>query len=91
MGDGPRTFRMGDHGSWGNTIAWWTLPDSNGHGRVHGWLQRRPQPGDRIISPMRSGRNGIFVVAAEGNNYPYDPPDQFFCNVDFTGYEDTNG
>lgn len=87
--DEPRTYRKVQHDSWGNSIAWWRMPDGDGRGVLHGHLRpRRPQPGDRIICPMRSGRDAIFEVQPEGNNYPMDPPDQFFVAVAFAGYED---
>lgn len=82
----PNVYRMADHKTWGNRIGWFRIPDANGSGTIHGWLQRRPQPGDRIICPMQSGKDAIFEVQAEGNSYLWDPPDQFFVNVAFGGY-----
>lgn len=82
------TYRMWEHKGWGDTMFWLEVPDFQGKGRIHGHLHRRPQPGDRIIEAMRSGRNAIFEVQAEGAKYFADPPDQYFVNVVFVGYED---
>ncbi|MFI7191446.1 hypothetical protein ACIBQ0_17065 [Nocardia nova] len=84
----PRaTYRMADHSRWGDNIEWFRMPNESGQGRIHGHMRQRPQPGDHIVCPMKSGKDGIFEVMADGNNYPYDPPDQFFVNVMFAGYE----
>jgi hypothetical protein len=83
-----RTFRMEAHRSWGDTIFWWKAPDAQGRGRMHGHMRERPRPGDRIVTAMQSGRNAIFEVEPEGNQYPHDPPDQYFVSVAFVAYED---
>ncbi len=84
----PATYRMVDHSRWADNIEWFRMPDESGRGRIHGHMRNRPRPGDRIVCPMKSGRDAIFEVQADGNSYPYDPPDQFFVNVAFAGYED---
>ncbi|MEV4127055.1 hypothetical protein [Nocardia sp. NPDC049707] len=79
---------MADHKGWGDAMFWFRNPDEDGRGTVHGHLRQRPQPGDRIVCPMQSGRNAIFEVQVDGNSYPFDPPDQYFVNVAFVDYEE---
>lgn len=53
-------------------------------GTVSGHLTPLPQKGDVFYSPMKSGKTGIFV--ALGVDYPGNPPDMFFANVEMRGY-----
>ena len=89
-----RTIRQENHRSWGNSIEWSTPPHEvrtgllrrrKVVGKLVGWLNRRPEVGDKFVSPMQSGKDAIFTVTSvEGVR---DSRDMFFADVEFEGYE----
>lgn len=88
----PHVIVMSNHHGWGDNVAWFRPPkprhdDSRVIGRIHGHLDRRPQEGDFIHCEMKSGKLGAFKVLP-GGSYPWDPPDQFFVDVEFDHYVD---
>lgn len=74
------TFECG--GGWGDAINW-NEPSMTD---VHGWKRNKPQPGDVLLSDMRSGRKGVFIFQSIQNCG--DPPDMFFAKVHGVGYTD---
>lgn len=76
-----RTFDVMKHTGWGNQIYF----SDYSRMRVTGHLRERPKIGDRLESPMESGKIGVFefVEVTEMR----DPPDQFFATVKPLGYK----
>lgn len=75
----PKLFQMG--GGWGDAINWMDTKSR----RVVGWKTPKPQKGDFLKSPMKSGKVGIFKFGAI--EHCGDPHDMFFANVKDVGYE----
>ncbi|AMS03537.1 hypothetical protein SEA_GUACAMOLE_46 [Gordonia phage Guacamole] len=89
-----RTFRQEQHRGWGNTIDWSTPPGEVRRGvrrrkvvvgRLVGWLPSKPDVGDRVVTPMKSGRNAIFEVTAV--EHAPSVWDMFWADVRLLGYE----
>lgn len=81
-------YHMDEHKDWGDTIFWFTAPNEQGKGKIHGHLAVRPREGDIILCSMQSGRDALFQVREKDSIYPSDPPDQYFVAVNFAGYRD---
>ena len=72
---------MEDHRVWGNSLSWFHFESR----RIGGHMEQIPEIGDRIISKMGSGKNGVFKIIKV--DYCYNPHDQFFATVKDIGYE----
>ncbi len=71
-------------GYWGCHVEWLT-----DHEKVWGHHPTIPSVGDRIHSPMQSGRTGVYEVTAVERCR--DPDDMFFADVTPLGYLDELG
>jgi hypothetical protein len=76
-----RVIKMWKHKSWGDSIIW-DEPNT----RIMGWLENKPDRGDKILSKMKSGKIGIFRIT--NVEHCRDPNDMFFADVMFDGYEE---
>lgn len=83
----PRTWRMADHRSWGNTIEWWKRPGPLGKGEIVGWLTPLPQTDDLLVTEMTSGKFGVYRITDV--KWRRDPRDMFYATVRFEGYKET--
>ena len=81
------SYRLDEHKTWGNEIHWARVPDSQGKGRLRGWVRRLPRVGDAFVCPMQSGRNAIFRATNIDRPPRNDPSDMFWADVEFDGYE----
>lgn len=75
----PTVYRLG--GGWGDAIEWWPYEST----RVMGWKRCVPCVGDVLLAPMQSGKMGRYRFVKVRR--PGDPPDMFFADVEFVGYE----
>ena len=76
-----RVYKKDDHRGWGNSIQIrkWEQP----HGRVVGWLRRKPKRGD--ILTVR-GSSGIMVCEFKKVGCCGDPPDMFFADIEYLAH-----
>ena len=77
-----RIIDMNEHSYWGDSIYFSNLEAR----RITGHMPNRPVVGD-VLVVIEDGkrRAGYIVVKME---YMSDPPDMFFGNVSFIGYEE---
>lgn len=74
----PKTFRMWEHNSWGDKIAYRGVDRKKNIIRIVGWLRNRPHNGDWLIYKLDEGYvKGIFYNV----EYQADPKDMFFADV----------
>lgn len=76
-----KVFKTG--GSWGDAIKWMNIASR----RVVGWKTSKPRVGDKLESPMESGKIGVFIFTAI--EHCGDPQDMFFGNVKDFGYKES--
>lgn len=82
----PRVFFMKPP-AWGDAIHWFKGLDGKASTtRVYGWQSQTPRVGDRLHANMTSGRIGVYAFTKV--EHQRDPPDMFFADVKFIGYED---
>jgi hypothetical protein len=78
-------FVIGE-GGWGNDIVvdQWPKKDNSELASVYGWLNPKPQEGDKLHVPMKSGKTLLceFVKVRPCG----DPADMFFADVKPLGY-----
>ncbi len=80
---GAKLFDSHGDNCWGNSISWRMSRDDDlvrevgKTQRFHGWKSPRPETGDYIQVPMKSGKNFLFEITE--HEHCRDPPDMFFC------------
>lgn len=80
------TYQIG--GGWGNAINWVDKKEFDGKRSIFsvvGWKTPKPRVGDLLTCPMKSGKIARFIFKEIENTQ--DPPDMFFADVGFVGYE----
>lgn len=83
--DNPTEYRVG--GGWGNRIEWMSdFKTPAKQFRVVGWKPTIPDKGDVMTAQMQSGKTARFVFLTVEPQQ--DPPDMFFADVGFLGYDD---
>jgi hypothetical protein len=84
----PYIYCMG--GGWGHHIEWYAPKQFQDQKTIHtytvwGHLPNIPSQGDVLIAKMASGKMAKFVFKSVDRQS--DPPDMFFGEVGFVGYE----
>ena len=79
-----RIYTRSHQGGWGRN---WSFMAGSGteNRRIYGHQPQLPRVGDEFHPAMQSGGHGIFRVTKV--EYCVDPPDMFFADVEFVGYE----